>query len=88
MLETYPGILRDNRIEWSGESPPQVSADRGVRVHVTILDRVEALPSGVERGQRMAAALEQLAAMQSLTGITDPLAWERELREDRVLPDR
>jgi hypothetical protein len=87
MLETYPGILRDNRIEWSGESP-LVSADRGVRVHVTILDRVEALPSGVEQGQRMAAALEQLAAMQALADMPDPLAWEREVRQDRALPDR
>jgi hypothetical protein len=40
------------------------------------------------RGQRMAAALEQLAAIHALAEITDPAAWERENRQDRALPGR
>ncbi|MFN0123513.1 MAG: hypothetical protein ACKV2V_23670 [Blastocatellia bacterium] len=39
-------------------------------------------------GDAMAGILEQLAKRQSLAGIEDPVAWEREVREDRLLPGR
>jgi len=32
--------------------------------------------------------LEQLAAINALADLTDPVAWEREMRQDRPLPDR
>jgi hypothetical protein len=32
--------------------------------------------------------LEQLAAINALPDLTDPVAWEREIRQDRPLPDR
>lgn len=86
MLETYQGILRDNRIVWSGEAPQSLPADQGVRVHVTLLEKVP-VPDG-NQGQRMAAALERLAACHALDHIPDPAAWERETRDDRPLPDR
>ena len=82
MAATYTGILRNNSIEWSPPAP-ELPAD-GVRVQVTVLD---ALPVP-EQGQRMAAALDRLAAARALDGIGDPLAWERETRQERELPDR
>lgn len=88
MLETYQGILRDSHIEWSGDAPARLPADQGVRVHVTLLDRVPADSTETNQGQRMAAALERLAALPALEDISDPSAWERETRQDRPLPGR
>lgn len=85
MLPTYPATLRQNRIEWTGETPPGLSTDTPIPVHVTLLAPTP--PADPNRGQRMAAALEKLAA-SALAQITDPLAWEREQREERSLPGR
>jgi hypothetical protein len=86
MHETYQGILHDDRIEWTGEKPQSLPADQGVRVQVTLLEKVT-VPDR-NHGQRMAAALEHLAASHSLDHISDPAAWQREAREDRPLPGR
>lgn len=37
------------------------------------------------RRQRLAAALEQAAALNPFADIDDPVAWQREQREDRPL---
>jgi hypothetical protein len=88
MLETYQGILRNNQIEWSGEAPVDLPPDQGVRVHVTLLDKVTpAVPVG-NQGERMAATLERLAASQTFADVADPAAWEREVRQDRALSGR
>jgi hypothetical protein len=86
MPETYEGILHDNRIEWSGEARPLLPSDQGVRVQVTILERVAVPPDN--QGRRMAAALELLADAGSLGHIADPAAWQRETRAERPLPGR
>jgi hypothetical protein len=36
----------------------------------------------------MAALLEQLAERRTFSAITDPVKWQRELRQERVLPGR
>lgn len=88
MHDSYEGVLRDNRIEWSGETPQQVSESEAVRVRVTILDKVP-LPSTEDtQGSRMAAALAKIAARGSLCQIPDPALWERDIRQDRPLPGR
>lgn len=84
MSATYAGILRDNHIEWTTPEPPKLPAE-GVRVQVTLLD---AVPDSKSQGQQMAAALARLAANHAVQSIPDPLAWERELRQDRDLPGR
>ena len=88
MLVTYKAILKNNRLEWRDTVPDQLFPDQAVAVHVTILDEPVVAPPDTSRGQRMAAALEKLAAIRALEGITDPAAWEREIRQDRALPDR
>jgi len=40
------------------------------------------------RGDEMASILEQLAAGNAFSEISDPVAWQREAREDRPLPRR
>jgi hypothetical protein len=86
MLPTYPAYLRDGRVEWAAETPPSLSSDHPIRVHVTLLEPVSS--NGTDRGKRMAAALERLATGTGLSVIADPLAWQREQREDRELPGR
>src|SRR5260370_9399232 len=88
MLVTYQGILRNNRIEWSGDGPDKLPADQPLRVHVTLLDQIVPPAPPSEQGQQMAAALEKLAACQAVESIADPAAWEREMRQDRPLPGR
>jgi len=39
----------------------------------------------VSRGQKMAEALEKLAALNTFAGV-DPVAWQRDIRQDRSLP--
>jgi hypothetical protein len=88
MLNTYKAILRGNRLEWNEDAPDHLAPEDAVAVYVTILGE-PVVPSVVtEQGQRMAAALEQLAATNALPDLTDPVAWQRETRQDRPLPDR
>ena len=82
MLSTYKAVLLGNRLEWSEKAPPDLPEGRPVRVSVTIL---EAAPS---QAQAMADALERLARLNTVSSIADPVAWEREQREDRELPGR
>ncbi|MCI0391228.1 MAG: hypothetical protein MOB07_21010 [Acidobacteria bacterium] len=42
----------------------------------------------VDRGVEMAEILERLAAHHPFAEIEDPVAWQREVRQDRPLPDR
>lgn len=87
MLATYKAVLKDDHLEWSEAAPDKVARDKAVAVYVTVLD--EPLTIGVEssQGQRMAAALEKIAATHALADI-DPLIWERDQRQDRSLPGR
>jgi hypothetical protein len=80
MLRTYKATLKGNCLEWSGDAPEHLPPEKEVHVYVTILDE-----STASQGQRMAAALEQLASIHALAEIADPAVWEREVRQDRVL---
>lgn len=79
---TYHAILKGNRLEWQGAAPPELGAGE-VAVDVTIVR-----PQEQGAGERMAAALERIAASRAVDGIQDPVAWQREIRRDRPLPDR
>jgi hypothetical protein len=86
-MQTYEAILTGDRLEWSGGAP---QTDRPVRVHVTVVDpAVDETPEErAERGKQMADALRQLAEMNAFEDISDPVAWQREIRKDRPLPGR
>lgn len=87
MLNTYKAVLRGDTLEWSDDAPELAISGQPVAVHVTILDD-SVLRSQPDRGQRMAAALERLATKKGLADISDPTAWQREIRQDRSLPER
>ena len=85
MMRTYKALLRGDRLEWLGEAP-EPQTDAPLSVHVTVLEQE---PSEVHaRGHAMAALLEQLAKRRTFSTIIDPVGWQRELRQERVLPGR
>lgn len=88
MLQTYRAVLRGNWLEWIGAAPEQVKDENEITVEVTILGDAWAESVERERGLKMAEALEALAEVNALADITDPVAWQREIREDRPLPGR
>lgn len=83
MLRTYKAVLRGNRVEWI-DAPP--APTRPTPVHITLLEE-SAEPSRA-CGQEMARALEALAERGGLSGIPDPVAWQRDVRQERTLPGR
>lgn len=87
MLQTYEAILNGDRLEWSRGAP---RTDRPVRVHVTLVERTldETPEERAVRGKRMADALRELATSNAFKDITDPVAWQREIRKDRPLAGR
>ena len=88
MPATYRAVLHGNHLEWRGEEPEKLPADREVEVFVTILDTPDS-PSGTRaRGAAMAAALEKIAAAGGPKGFGDPAEWQRETRRERALPGR
>ena len=88
MLETYKAILRGDRIEWSGDAPEQLDTQQAVEVYVTILQSPAPSSTAASNGKAMAEVLEKLAAINSVSEISDPSTWQREQRQDRVLPGR
>jgi hypothetical protein len=88
MLATYKAILKGNRLEWREEEPDALPPGQELAVIVTILDEPASPDLGLSRGSRMADALRCLAEAGGVSGIKDPLAWERDLRAERPLPGR
>ena len=84
MSRTYRAILHDDRVEWL-EQPPQQADAR--QVHITVLDE-SAPESPSDRGRMMAEVLAEIAERGTFATISDPVAWQRELRAERDLPDR
>ena len=88
MQTEYKAKLKDGQVEWLGVPPPL--SLNGANVLVTLASPSELptdLPKG-ERGRRMAEALRELAKLCTFKSISDPVAWQREIREDRKLPFR
>jgi hypothetical protein len=86
MMRTYKALLRGDHLEWLEEAP-EPQPDAPLRVHVTVLEQ-EPSAEGHARGHAMAALLEKLAERHTFATITDPVRWQRELRQERVLPGR
>jgi len=87
MLNTYRAVLRGQLLEWLYEQPKNLPTDQAVAVHVTILDETSPLAKK-QQGRRMVAALEQLAKMNASVSAVDARQWEREVRQERLLPGR
>ena len=84
MNETYQAVLNGNLIEWQGQVPPLHGP---MRVEVTFVEDALKVPAPQQK-RAMLDALKSLAASGTFNEIEDPIAWQREIRKDRVLPDR
>ena len=88
MRATYRAVLHGNYLEWRDKEPEELLPDREVEVFVTILDTSDTPATAKSRGAAMAAALEELAAAGGPQSFGDAAQWERETREERILPGR
>jgi hypothetical protein len=84
MLRTYKAILHGDHVEWLDKRPDQTQP---VPVQITPLEDAPPEAAG-ERGRVMAEALAALASRGTFAAITDPVAWQREVRHERTLPAR
>lgn len=83
MRESYRAILKGDQLEWTDVVPSDLASEQPVEV--TILDQPDRI---ADRRRRMAEALENLAAANAFSEISDPVEWQREVRKDRPLPGR
>jgi hypothetical protein len=83
MGESYRAILKGDELEWTDVVPSHLASEQPVEV--TILDEPDRI---ADRRRRMAEALENLAAADAFSEISDPSEWQRDIRRDRPLPSR
>ena len=83
-MRTYKAVLHDNQVEWL-EHPPETSGAK--QVYITFPEEPGAEFSS-NRGKLMAEVLAELARKNTFAAIPDPVAWQRQLRAERALPDR
>jgi hypothetical protein len=90
MLQTFEAKLTGNQLEWIDEIPELIDKTyQPISVYVTFREAKPIEESdALRKKQRIAEALEKLAAMDAVADITDPVAWQREVRQDRPLPFR
>ncbi|HWK89106.1 MAG TPA: hypothetical protein VNP72_03900 [Longimicrobium sp.] len=83
MQRTYRAVLKGDHVRWIDSAPV---ATEETQVEITLLEE-KPRPTR-SRGEEMGRALEELAQMGAFSEITDPVAWQREIRRDRPLPGR
>jgi hypothetical protein len=84
MLRTFKAVLTGDRLKWTDEIPE--TGENSLLVHVTLLEE-DATANSSSRGQQMAEILSQLAAINTFAEI-NPVNWQREIRQDRPLPNK
>jgi hypothetical protein len=85
IAQTYRAVIDGNHVEWI-DTPPQPQGPTQVEI---ALVKSESDSERRARGRRMAQALQRVAeAGGALSTIKDPVAWQREIRKDRLLPGR
>ena len=83
MARIYNAILRGDRVEWI-DAPPEHPDPTPVQIMLTALP--DTAPAS--QGPAMADILESLADAGGISSIPDPVAWQRETRQDPSLPKR
>ncbi|MBI4197835.1 MAG: hypothetical protein HY533_01835 [Chloroflexi bacterium] len=81
MARTYRAILHGDRIEWIADRPHR---SEGVEVRVTLAEGEEPYLDH-SQGAAMAEILAELAQRGAFSAIPDPVAWQREQRQDHPL---
>lgn len=87
MLKSYEAIYDHGRVEWIGASP---KLDHGP-ILVVVEETPDASGAGTSNGDRLADMLDGLNATRRAClseKFGDPVAWQREERQERQLPGR
>ena len=88
MANAYKAVLKRNHLESLEDPPTNLDSDQAVTISVSLLKEAASVTQKATQGQKMAEALEKLAALNALSEISEPEAWQRGARQDRVLPGR
>jgi PHD/YefM family antitoxin component YafN of YafNO toxin-antitoxin module len=88
LLDLASEVGVDVVIERHGKATAAIISYETYRAIQPALAELRTNASVRQRGQKMAAVLEQLAQLPERTAIADPVAWQIRQREDRTLPDR
>ncbi len=86
MPETYKAILRGNKIEWETDAPKFLQKKKPVAVYVTVINEND--ESDLPNGEKMAEALNKIAATGGVATIENASDWQREQRLERNLVGR
>lgn len=87
MKRSYSAEMVDGQFNWVGESPPEATRGR-VLLEVTIKSQEDSELDRTARVERMRAAFARLRESNPFAEITDPVAWQREIRKDKPLDGR
>ncbi len=83
MTNSYRATLKGNKLEWHSRVPE--STEETLEVNVIVLETNPEQKG--QQGQRMAKALQTLADQRVFQNV-DAVAWQKEQRQDRPLPNR
>ena len=83
MPEPFPAILSKEGLRWIGDPPPALSGDEEVVVDVIVRETAAPLPGPGWNGKELASLLRRIADGGAFSDVTDPVEWERALREER-----
>ncbi len=88
MLTSYRAILKGDRVEWLNSEAPKLKPGSEILVDITILGQQGELATDAIRVSQIGDVLNRLAGIDAFAEIDDPATWERQIREDRELPNR
>ena len=84
MLQTYKAVYQDNKLIWDADVPEEILSDKKPKnVFVLFYDEKEN-KSEIDK-ENILEKLNSLANKNTKSSIDDPVAWQREIRKDKVL---
>jgi len=87
MLNSYKARIDEGEhINWLGKVPSGLSRGRSLDVEICLVSKL--ITSKQHNGKKMAEILENLAALNATEAISDPVAWQREVRMEHPLIGR
>jgi hypothetical protein len=86
MLKTYEAIYDHGNVRWL-DTPPDAE---GARLLVTVLPSgtVKPAATGVMPAKSLEDALKAVVLLNPYRDAVDPVAWQRDIRNERALPGR
>jgi len=84
MLSSYEAIYEKGQLHWLSEAPNRDN----VKVIVTLLEQVPKSTTDIPNGRELAQLLEEMATAGVADTFDDPLEWQSQTRQDKILPGR